>query len=275
VKKRKIVSTLKKGALSKTEKRYIEDWIAEKDEIAMAELLNRSVAQVKRYKDEYLAGAPRLVTKRSEAEEFRRELHGQTMYKRLQEEFSKLELTYFESDYIDLRRQFTDLTPTESKQLFNLITLDIFMHRHNKDRVKITAETDKIEVDIKTEKDKPRPDQDKLDKWYERLQGLRSIANNQTREYNELLTKHQAILKDLKGTRDQRIKSINDRGKFMSVLQEMEIEDRRRYAGQLSGIMDLAVEKEMERLSTPITYMDGEIDIPILNEISVNNYPED
>ena len=207
MKKRKIVSTLKKGALSKTEKRYIEDWVAEKDDIAIAELLNRSVTQVQKYKAEYLAGAPRLVTKRSETEEFRRELHGLTMWKRVQQEFTKLELTYFENDYIDLRHQFTDLIATEKKQLFNLITLDIFMHRHNKERVKVQNEIDKLETDIKTEQAKTNPNQDKLARWQDQIQACRSISNNQTREYNELLTKHQGILKDLKGTRDQRINS--------------------------------------------------------------------
>ncbi len=71
-------------------------------------------------------------------------------------------------------------------------------------------------------------------------------------------------MKDLKGTRDQRIKSIEDRGKFMSVLKELELSETRDKIGELTGLVDLAVINEKLRLSQPYTYADGIIDRPLL-----------
>lgn len=265
MKKRKILSTLKKGALSKEEKANIEDWVNDKDEVDIARDLNRSLAQVQKYKAEYLSGAPKLVQKRSEAEELRRELHANSQWPRIKDEFSDRELKYYENSYIDYRRQFKDLTPTEFKQLYQLITADIFMHRQNIDRTRLIQEADYLEDEIEQEKKATTPDEKKLANRIEKLKIARSALRNISDDYKQNLENSKALMREMKATRDQRIKSYESQGKFMDVLRQLEMKDKRQGVSEISGLMDLAIEKEKERLMKPHMFKDGQVDYPVLN----------
>jgi hypothetical protein len=71
-------------------------------------------------------------------------------------------------------------------------------------------------------------------------------------------------------SRDQRIKNLEDRGKFIGLLKELELNERRQNIGEIVGLMDLAVEKEKWRLGAPHKFGDGLIDQPYLTPESVN-----
>jgi hypothetical protein len=264
----------KSGPLSNKEKKFIEDWQDEKDVKDIALLLKRTVQQVSLYKQEFLSGAPKVTVERTEAEAFKRELHGHSSWKALIKQFTNEELMFFEDDYVEYRKQFKDMTATETKQLHQMITLDVFMQRHNIDRINMQYEVERIEKLLNKEYKRDQTLMSAEEIQYlmhleTQLNGCKAASVSRTKEYKDLLDKHQALLKDLKGTRDQRIKSIEDRGKFISILKQMELEDSRNKMGEVIGLMDLAVEKEKQRLSLSHQYVNGEIDQPILSPESV------
>ena len=273
MKKRNIKCKAKKGPLSNEEKKNIADWLSFKADEEIARDLNRVLSQVVNYKKEYLAGAPSLTVRYSEAEEYRRELHAQSNWLQTQREFTEEELLFYENSYVEYRHQFKDMTATELKQLYQLITLEVFMHRHNSDRMKSQREVERLEKLIAKEYsvEPPQRNIDKIHLMEEQLIACRGASGGKTKEYKDLLEKHVELMKVLKGTRDQRIKNIEDRGKFISILKELELEERRRSIGEITGLMDLAVTVERERLSKPHQYADKMIDQPILN---ANTYIE-
>ena len=262
---------MRRGPLSKDEKAQIASLCTTKTDEEIAALLNRQVKQVAGYRDEYRANAPEIIVQRSEADELRHELHSQIDWVRFKSEFSPEELKFFESDYINYRTMLKDITQAERKDLYRLITLDIFMHRHNVDRMKAQGDVDRLERLLKREYDLPEEAQN-----IERIQGLeiqlqacRSATNSKTKEYKDLLDKAQDISKSLKTTRDQRIKNLEDRGKFIGLLKDLELAERRHGVGEIVGLMDLAVEKEKRRLAQPHKFGDGLVDMPFLTPESI------
>jgi hypothetical protein len=271
VKKRNIQRHLRKGPLSIEDKRNIQDWVTFKTPEEMARDLNRSPSQIKRYRDQYLANAPAVVVKRSEADEFIRELHAGSNWLSIKEQFTDKELTFYENMYVNYRQQFKDMTSTELTQLYHMITLEVFMNRHNLDRRKIQEEIDVFEKFLQKERDLPEGQRDilKLTNMENTLLACRGASGAKTKEYKDLLDKHSDIMKTLKGTRDQRIKNIEDRGKFIGILKDLEVADRRKAIGEITSLMDLATAEEKERLSQPHQYMDKTIDQPLLNADTV------
>lgn len=276
MRKRNIKVKFKKGPLSNLEKKNIADWLATKADAEIARDLNRALSQVVNYKNEYLSGAPSITVKYTESEEYRRELHAQSNWLQTQREFTEEELVFYENSYVEYRHQFKDMTASELKQLYQLITLEVFMHRHNSDRMKSQKEVERLEKVIAKEYaiDINLRNVEKISHLEEQLIACRGASGGKTKEYKDLLDKHNDLMKTLKGTRDQRIKNIEDRGKFISILKELEVDERRRSIGEITGLMDLAVGIEKERLSKPHQYADKMIDQPILNHLTLQETEE-
>ena len=263
----------RRGPLSNEEKERIQFWMSDKTAKEIAHLLNRPVVQIDKHISEIIP--PGFAVKTvgidiNERQAILRELHGDPSWVSLQRQFYEDELAFFENDFVNYYKQLGELTTSETKQVYQLITLDIKMQRHNVGEIANKNEINKLEKRIdslyKQYKDNtPVGDDLQYIQFIEQqLMGMRAASVTQTKEYNDLLTKHQAILKDLKGTRDQRLKSIEDEGRFMSILKDLELAESRHNIGELIGLTDLAVKKEKERLSQPYLYSDNTIDNPLL-----------
>lgn len=270
-KKRKTTSERKKGGpLSKEEMKNIEEWIATMDVLDMAQRLNRPVKIVERYKMHFLSKSPSIIVKRSETEEFRRELHACSDWGMIKQQFTHLELVFYENKFIEYRRHFKETTSMEMSQLHQLITLDVFMSRHNIERKKTQDDIDRVtkllENEYKKNPDSMTPkEKDGIYHNETQLQALKANSATKTKEYKDLLDKHTDILKSLKGTRDQRIKNNQDQGKFIGLLYDMELQSVRTNMVTENALHEMAKQKELERLSEPHKYGDGMLDIPILS----------
>lgn len=269
--KKKTTSERKKGGpLSKEEMANIESWISTMDTIDIAQRLNRPLKAVEKYKMEFLAKAPRIIAKRSETEEYRRELTSSSEWTMIKQQFTHFELVFYENKYIEYRRHFKEMNSLEMAQLHQLITLDVFMSRHNIERKRCQDDIDRITkfLDGEYKKDPSTLSADEkghITIGETQLQSLKSTSAARTREYKDLLDKHTDILKSLKATRDQRIKNNQDQGKFIGLLYEMEINSVRNNMVTENALHEMAKQKEMERLSQPFTFGDGMIDQPILS----------
>lgn len=271
---KKKISTIKRGQLSNEEKKLIQDWIELKSDEDIARDLKRALKQVQEYKKLYLSSSPAIKAKRSEVEEAKRELRARPEWNQLQDEFVESELIFFENDYVALKQQFKELVHTEFKQVKQLITLDILMHRHMTERKRSQEEIERLERLLKREYDKPAIQQDinLITQLETNLQANKAASSQRTKEYKDLQEKYNDILVKLKATRDQRTKNLDQKGKFLEILKMLTDEDARRIVNEEIGLYKLGVEGEKKRLAELHKYKDGLVDRPLLTPETVDGY---
>lgn len=268
---RRIKSEIKRGQLSKADKREIERLCETKSDAEIAKLLKRPEKTVQQYKLSYLTNNPGLASKKADAVVVREELHQHHQWQYIQQQYTQEELILFEGSYVELVSQFKgDILPTERKQIFQAINIEILLFRHNKERIEIQKEIDRMKRildDIYSEHGEQIPDnlRDTVLRLESDINSMRAMTQNKTREFKDLSDRQSDLTKELKGTREQRIKRIEDsKQSFTGLLRQLEEEEFRNRAGVDMAIMDEAVKVETERLSQYHEYMDGEVDQPFL-----------
>lgn len=271
---KKKISVIKRGQLSNEEKKLIQEWIDLKSDEDIARDLKRALKQVQEYKKIYLSSSPAIRAKRSEVEEAKRELRARPEWNQLQDEFVESELIFFENDYVALKQQFKELVHTEFKQVKQLITLDILMHRHMTERKRSQEEIERLERLLKREYDKPAVQQDiqLITQLETNLQANKAASSQRTKEYKDLQEKYNDILVKLKATRDQRTKNLDQKGRFLEILKMLTDEDARRIVNEEVGLYKLGVEQEKKRLAELHKYKDGVVDRPLLTPETVDGY---
>lgn len=277
-KKRNKIKQGRRGPFSNDEKRQLEEFYETKSVNEIALILNRSVDQVKKYCEELQKNKNVKPARRSDEDETRIELFSQADWKLLQQEYTREEISYYEIEYISYRKMFVDLTKTEIKQLHQLIMLDIKIHRHNADLKADMEDIDRMDRLLKQlysdNNDAPmdinNPNTMMITQLETQRQACRTSKTARQKEVVELLKKHSDLLKDLKSTRDQRIKDVEERGKFIVLLKELEDEARRNSINEVVGLMDISVKEEKHRLGSLHKYADGTVDRPLLTPDTVN-----
>jgi hypothetical protein len=162
--------------------------------------------------------------------------------------------------------------PAEELQIKQFITIDILINRSMKERKRHIAETEKLQKLVDAEYDKPETQRDipRLANLETQLSFARNSISSYTNEYTKLLNEQQKISKDLKATREQRIKRIEDgKSSWVGLIRMLEDEQIREKEGKEMEILRLATEKAKAELFSYHNYADQKVDIPILNEDSV------
>jgi len=165
-----------------------------------------------------------------------------------------------------------DVLPAEELQIKQFITIDILINRSMKERKRHIAETEKLQrlVDAEYEKPDDQRDVPRLANLETQLSFARNSIANYTNEYTKLLGEQQKISKDLKATREQRIKRIEDgKSSWVGLIRMLEDEDVREKEGREMEIIRLATDKARENLMSYHEFQDGKLDIPLLTPESV------
>ena len=263
----------KRGQLSLGEEQFIRENFPSMEIEEIAKSLNRSPAPIKRYITEN-----QLVVSEDEknnVESLKQKLHTKTFWSEIKRQFddSTGELQYFEDTWVGLIKQFReDVLPAEELQIKQFITIDILINRSMKERKRHIAETDKLQRLVDKEYSKSENDRDipRLANLETQLSFARNSIANYTNEYTKLLNEQQKISKDLKATREQRIKRIEDgKSSWAGLIRMLEDEDIREKEGREMEILALATAKYKERLEGYHSYEDKKIDRPILTPESV------
>lgn len=205
----------------------------------------------------------------------RKGLRSKVQWKQLKEKFSDKELIKFEEDYVALMGQFgEDVLPSEEIQILQIIELGILMDRIMIEKQTTREHVERLEKMQKKFLDKYHGDYtliDEKDRTFiidleTQVGALRSSEQNRTNEYTRLQEKHANLMKDLKGTRDQRIKQIESGGKlsFIGLIKALTNKDFQEQEGRQLELFKMAAEKEKQKLTDYHTYLDGEVDKPIL-----------
>jgi hypothetical protein len=266
----------KRGQLALDEEKFIRDNINSLSPEQIANSLNRNVEPINRYIDEQRLYS---INDKNENEVLKRKLHSKTFWNEILRQFDEDsgELEYFENTWIGLVKQFReDVLPAEELQIKQFITIDILINRSMKERKRHIAETEKLQrlVDKEYEKSEDQRDIPKLANLETQLSFARNSIASYTNEYTKLLNEQQKISKDLKATREQRIKRIEDgKSSWVGLIRMLEDEDIREKEGREMEILAMATEKAKQNLYEYHQYADNKVDSPILN--SVSTYKED
>ena len=264
----------KRGQLALDEEKFIRDNIETLSVEQIAKALNRNIDPINRYIDEnqlYSLG------EQSENDTLRRKLHSKTFWSEIKRQFDEDsgELEYFESTWINLIKQFReDVLPAEELQIKQFITIDILINRSMKERKRHISETEKLQklVDKEYEKTEDQRDIPKLANLETQLSFARNSIASYTNEYTKLLSEQQKISKDLKATREQRIKRIEDgKSSWVGLIRMLEEEDVREKEGREMEILSMATDNAKKTLYNYHEYADNKVDNPILNCESVIN----
>ena len=268
----------KRGQLSLDEEKFIRDSIGSLSPEQIASALNRKVDPINRYIDENQLYA---IEERSENEILRRKLHSKTFWNEITRQFDEDsgELEYFENTWIGLIKQFReDVLPAEEMQIKQFITIDILINRSMKERKRHISETEKLQRLVDAEYDKPEDQRDipRLANLETQLSFARNSIASYTNEYTKLLSEQQKISKDLKATREQRIKRIEDgKSSWVGLIRMLEDETVREKEGREMEILSMATEKARAQLYEYHQYADNNVDSPILTPESLDSHDDE
>ena len=263
----------KRGQLSLEEEKFITDNFPSLTIEQIAETLNRNTAPVQRYINENRLLVS--VEEKNDTAILKQKLHTKTFWSEIKRQFDEEtgELTYFEDTWIGLIKQFReDVLPAEELQIKQFITIDILINRSMKERKRHISETEKLQRLVDVEYLKPETERDiaKLSNLETQLSFARNSIANYTNEYTKLLNEQQKISKDLKATREQRIKRIEDgKSSWTGLIRMLEDEQIREKEGREMEILSLATNRYKEQLENYHVYEDKKIDRPFLTPESV------
>jgi hypothetical protein len=265
----------KRGQLGLDEEKFITDNYGALSIEQIAEQLNRNIDPIKRYIKENNLTIIDNSQELKDNEILRQKLYTKTFWPEIKRQFDEDtgELKYFEDTWVGLIKQFReDVLPAEELQIKQFITIDILINRSMKERKRHISETEKLQRYVDKEYEKPEEQRDipKLANLETQLSFARNSIANYTNEYTKLLAEQQKISKDLKATREQRIKRIEDgKSSWTGLIRMLEDEAIREKEGREMEILAMATNKIRDKLSEYHNYQDGVVDRPFLTPETV------
>ena len=261
---------MKKGRFSKDEIVYITKHHQTMSVEGMGAELDRDAESVKNFIRDKLGES--LQEKREIQALY--DLKSKPQWRDIQDQFNKHELDMFVYHWRRIVTQFRDdVLPTEELQIIDAIKLELLMNRALKDQQTNSEQIRMFEELINDEKEKPveYQDRDYTFNLERQIAVLRAAQESLNRDYKDLGMKKGAMLKDMKATREQRIKRLEDsKQTFIGWVTDLMVNPEKRHElGMEMEKMRLAMDKEREALSEWHQYEDKVIDQPFLTPDSV------
>ena len=270
---------MKKGRFSKEEITFIEDNL-DFGSNRIATELDRDPESVLGFIKKKVAKGdfehPFWMDEQEDVEKAKYDLTFRPYWAELKQQFAEEELKLFQYHWARIISQFKDdVIPTEELQVVDLIKLELLMNRslkHNKDNIEqITA----LEALISSERahDPDQIDTDSLFNMERQAASLKASQESLNKDYRELQTKKNSMLKEMKATREQRVKRLEDsKQNFTSWMGYLIANpDVTNDYGIEMEKMRLAMEKEKERLAEYHQFTDEMVDQPFLTPETVKD----
>ncbi len=238
----------------------------------IAKNLNRGVSAIRRYirekhakRDDPFVKDESLLTK----------LHTRYYWPELSYQFNEDELRYFQHEWIQYYKQFSeDVTATEENEMVELIRVSILINRIMRDKQEIIKHIQRIERLIEIEMQKPPEMIDTLALSNLQTQVGGFIASKAAfmKEYDTLTSKKEKFTRELKGTREARLRKAEDaKTNFSAYLRYLDEEDIKIREGQMMEKLAVAADRSLEKLSEYHEYKDGFVDQPIFNADTIRD----
>ena len=254
---------MRKGRLSNDETQFITDNVDNMGPEEIATALDRDPASIAMFiKRKLRLGL-------SEEEEVAYSLEDRPYWSELKQQFTTEELDLVKYHWSRIIAQFRDdVFPTEEMQVVDVIKIEMLMNRSLKQNKETIDQINLLEKLLIQERDVEleHRDRDYIMNLERQAATLRASQESLNRDYRDLQTKKSAMLKEMKGTREQRIKRLEDSkqsftGWIAHLMQNPNIV--KQYGLEMEK-MKMAMNKEKERLSAFHKYDDGQVDQPFL-----------
>jgi len=269
---------MKKGRISKQE----EDLIREKIHVgldAIATELDRDpdsvLGFIKKKVAQGVINSPLWLNDEFSSEEQAHfDLKFRPYWTELEQQFTENELKLFQYHWVRIISQFKDdVIPTEELQVVDLIKLELLMNRclkHNKDNIEQISALEVL-ITEERQRDVDQQDRDVIFNMERQAASLKASQESLNKDYRELQTKKNSMLKEMKATREQRVKRIEDSKTSFSGWMAYLVANPDITKGYGSDMekMRMAMEKEKERLSNFHKYQDEQVDQPFLTPDTV------
>ena len=258
---------MKKGRFSKEEIVFIKKSFEHISYKKIGEQLDRDPESVEKFIKEKLGKNVSSTEERAVQAEY--DLKTRLYWKDLKDQFSKDELEMILFHWGRMIGQFRDdVLPTEELQVLDTIKLEILMNRALKEQQKSMKSIEDLEDWVVREKQLSIEDRD-LDRIFNlerQIAVLRASQESLNKDYKDLQQKKGMMLRDLKATREQRIKKLEDsKQTFVGWIKKLaEDPAYSRKIGIDLEKMRIAYKQEEARLSEYHQYEDGVIDQPFL-----------
>lgn len=216
----------------------------------------------------------------AERGEHRARLLNSVHWKKIKKQFNTDELEFFQERYCDLMEQFAgdSILATEETQIHQVIQTEILIARNleekNASRNLVVEYERLIKEILRAHQGNVNNMSDEDKRFISDLEVKLSAARNseqaRTSELVKFQERHSSLMKDLKGTREQRIKQI-DSGKttFVDLVKSLYDPEYQEREVRSAELIKLAAEKEYRRLGVPYQFGDGIIEPQILNAETV------
>lgn len=256
---------IRTGRLTTDEMAFIKKHLGTKSVEEIALNINRSPEAVIKVRDD-LFGVSHY--------DLRMGLHEMPEWEQIKEELTKKEQGIFENHYVKLMGQFSkDILPTEEAQIFEFIRFQILMHRKMVEGKRANEQAAILQEELSRLRKLPPDEENRNQIRYvnDQLMAINAANGSQHMELRELHKRSEAVLKNLKATRDQRLKNVEDRRKtLLDVIKDLEEKEYREKEARYINLMKEATKKERAKLSQLHDYgalvgKSGPIDRPILN----------
>lgn len=276
----------KTGRLTQDERDFILANSRTMTPAEMATRLKRTEETIARWMKAHLirAEANREEAKRQDGVGIKAELRQTEKWRRLKEELTSEEMKFFEEEYIKLVAQFgNDVLASEVTQVFDCIKFEILKSRNMAERKRARQEIARLETQLDglmKGYDSPREmtedERGELLGLETQLNVARAAEQSRTTEYVKLQERHDALMKSLKSTRDQRVRDASSgTDNVLSLLKKLQLREVQVAEGKQMELMRMAADKEYDRLGEFHTYEDGGLDRPILSPETVGDGDED
>lgn len=263
--------TRKRGKLSNGEMDYIRQNCFDLSVEEIAEYLNRTVEPVQKYIDKENLRARNM----TDDEHLLVNLRGRYYYMELKKQFNDPEIIFFEHQWIDYFKQFgEDVTHTEEMQILEVIRTEVLINRGMEDRQEVMRNIERLNKLIEDEIAKPEVMQDTqaIAMFQTQLGAAFASKSSYINEHEKLLTKKERLLKDLKGTREQRKRNTEDaKTNFSAWLRQLDDEELRKREGYEMEVNRIAANKSVTGLAEYHEYEDGIVDQPFLNADTIKD----
>ena len=257
--------TRKRGKLSNSEMNFIRQNCLDMPIEDIAKQINRTTEPVQKFIDKENLKMRNM----TDNEHLLVQLRGRYYYKELRKQFTDGELIFFDHQWIDYFNQFSeDVTHTEEMEILEVIRTEVLINRGMEDRQEILRNIERLNGLIDDEMSKPLDMQDMtaIASFQTQLGGAISSKSAYINEHEKLLTKKERLLKDLKGTREQRKRKADDaKTNFSAWLRQLDDDGLKKAEGYDMEVHRIAADKSLERLAEYHAYEDGIVDQPVLN----------
>ena len=252
----------KRGPWSASEKQYIAEKCATTTAGEIAAHLKRNAEAVSKYILENHASS---FTESARNAEY--DVKKSPVWKDLERQFTKEELNMFLYHWGRIISQFRDdVYPTEEMQVIDTIKLEILMNRCLTQQQKSMDSIRNLEMLLLTEREKEDRNLAEIGNLERQIGILRAAQESLNSDFKDMLNRKNGILKEMKATRDARIKHLeSNKHNFLSIIRRIaEDKEFRTRLGRDMEKMRLATQVEYERLSEYHVYSDGQADQPLL-----------